>query len=109
VSNIDLNTILFPDGDEQINEAVVRAWMDKMDRGETISMPRVLERRDGSIETFGRYSRHVVEAAKRLEATIRWYVLKEEECTPDQLAELRKAMDARPDLRTPADPPVGDN
>jgi hypothetical protein len=54
----------------------------------------------------------VVEAAKRLEGmddTIRCYVIKEEESTPEQLAEWRKAMDARPDLRTPADPPVGEN
>src|SRR5258705_10273409 len=95
MSNIDLSKILFPEIDEQINEAVVQAWMDRAKRGEGIPMPTLLRPLDGGklVVIDGRQR---LEAAWRMgETKITAYVIDEAKNKDVDFAELRKELNAK--------------
>ncbi|MCX7428821.1 MAG: ParB N-terminal domain-containing protein [Planctomycetia bacterium] len=89
MEKVNLGSILFGDG--AFDERTVELYVKRFRNGEGVASPVLYRQPDGRYAVID--GRHRIEAAHRVdeEAEVRAYVITSE-CTPEELAELRRRL-----------------
>jgi hypothetical protein len=79
---------------DPVIEERIQYWMRQIQQGKGMPMPVSVRRADGTVYPLGDEDRCKMEAAMRLgEKSVNTYVIKEENTTPEKLADLRKKLE----------------